>query len=296
MRLDDEAQTSVLLEKEIVGPKVTRYRIRAPAIARRRQPGQFVIVRLREGGERIPLTIVESDPPEGTITLIVQEVGKTTAEMAARLQPGDPILDVVGPLGHPTRIERVGSVLAVGGGIGIAPLYPIVRALRDAGNRVTTVLGARSRDLLILEREMGAASDEVRILTDDGSYGERGLVTDGIRAVVERGGKPDLCFAIGPVVMMRTCAALTKELGIRTVVSLNPIMVDGTGMCGGCRVTVGGETKFGCVDGPEFDAHAVDFEELTRRQRFYREQERVAYEAFLEDLRRGRPRAGGVCR
>ena len=270
-----------LLDKQVLAPKVTRYVIRAPDIARRRRPGQFVIVRLREGGERIPLTIADADETQGTITLVVQEVGKTTAEMA-RLESGSRFLDVLGPLGMPTHIERVGRVVAVGGGIGIAPLHPIVQSLRRAGNHVVGVLGARSRELIIMENEMRVACDRVRIVTDDGSYGDRGLVTDALKAEVGQNGKPDLCIAIGPLVMMRFVAALTRELGIRTLVSLNPVMVDGTGMCGGCRVTVGGQTRFVCVDGPEFDAHAVDFDELARRQRFYQPQERQSYQAFLE--------------
>ena len=271
-----------LLEKEVLAPKVTRYVIRAPDIARRRRPGQFVIVRMREGGERIPLTIADADENRGTITLVVQEVGKTTAEMAHLLEPGSRFLDVLGPLGMATHVERVGRVVAVGGGIGIAPLHPIVQAMRRAQNDVVGILGARTRDLIIMEREMKSACNRVRVVTDDGSYGDRGLVTDALKTEVAENGKPDLCIAIGPLVMMRFVAALTRELGIRTLVSLNPVMVDGTGMCGGCRVTVGGQTRFVCVDGPEFDAHAVDFDELARRQRFYQPQERQSYQAFLE--------------
>ena len=280
---DDAAPHGLLLEKDLIAPKVTRYRIRAPEIARRRKAGQFVIVRLREGGERIPLTIADADAERGTITLVVQEVGKTTAEMAHSMRPGDRFLAVLGPLGMPTHLERYGRVLAVGGGIGIAPLHPIAQGLRAAGNEVVGILGARNRELLIMEPEMRLACDRVRVLTDDGSYGEKGFVTDGVRSEAERHGKPALVVAIGPLVMMKAVANLTRELGVKTLVSLNPVMVDGTGMCGGCRVTVGGGTKFVCVDGPEFDAHEVDFDELARRQRFYAPQERESYQAYLAE-------------
>lgn len=283
MTANMQPEDRVLVTKQFLAPKVTRYVLRAPDIARRRRPGQFVIVRFRSDSERIPLTIADADVQAGTITLIVQEVGKSTAEMAHLAVEGEAFADVVGPLGMPTHIEKFGRVIGIGGGIGIAPLHPIVQAMRAAGNHVTAILGARSKDLLIMEDEMRRAADRVMVVTDDGSYGEKGLVTDALRAEVQAHGKPDLCVAIGPLVMMRATAALTKELGIRTLVSLNPVMVDGTGMCGGCRVTVGGETKFVCVDGPEFDAHGVDFDELLRRQRFYVPQERETYEAFLRE-------------
>lgn len=271
-----------LVDKAFIAPKVTRYVLRAPDIARRRRPGQFVIVRLREGGERIPLTIADADGAKGTITLIVQEVGRTTAEMAHLLKPGDVLLDLLGPLGMPTHVEKYGRVLAVGGGIGVAPLHPIAQALQLAGNEVVGILGARNQDLLIMEDELRRACARVRVMTDDGSRGEKGFVTDGIKSEAAAG-KVDLCVAIGPLVMMRAVSALTRELGIRTLVSLNPVMVDGTGMCGGCRVTVGGATKFVCVDGPEFDGHQVDYDELLRRQRFYQPQEKLSYEAFLQE-------------
>jgi ferredoxin--NADP+ reductase len=272
-----------VVEKQFLAPKVTRYVVVAPDVAKRRRPGQFVIVRMHPDSERIPLTIADGDAEAGTITLIVQEVGKSTAEMAHMLREGEVLADVVGPLGMPTHVEKLGRVLAVGGGIGIAPLHPIAQAFHKAGSHVVGILGARTKDLLILEAEMRRACDAVRVVTDDGSYGDKGLVTDAIRAEVEHNGKPDLCVAIGPLIMMRETAKLTKQLELRTLVSLNPVMVDGTGMCGGCRVTVGGETKFVCVDGPEFDAHGVDFDELLRRQRFYMPQERVSYETFLRD-------------
>jgi len=274
-----------LLEKETLAPKVTKYVIYAPEIARHRKAGQFVIVRIAEEGERVPLTIADADPEKGTVTLVVQEVGKTTAAMT-RLEVGKPILNVVGPLGRPTHVEKLNYVLGVGGGIGIAPLHPICQAFRAAGTHVEAILGARTKDLLILEDWMRKACDKVHICTDDGSYGEKGFVTHVLeRLIAER--KPDLVLAIGPLIMMKNVAKVTKPHGIKTMVSLNPIMVDGTGMCGGCRVTVGGKTKFVCVDGPELDAHEVDFDELLSRQRFYQEQEQLAYKRYLE--RAGHP-------
>jgi ferredoxin--NADP+ reductase len=234
-----------------------------------------VIVRVDEAGERIPLTIADADPDAGTITLVVQAVGKSTARMTA-LRPGDSLLDVVGPLGAPTHIPHCGTAAVVGGGIGIAPAHPIVQALRAAGNEVIAILGARSKDLLIMEAEMRRAADEVRICTDDGSYGRKGLVTDVLADLIAERGGLGFVFAVGPVPMMKYVSLLTQTHGIPTMVSLNPIMVDGTGMCGGCRVTVGGKTQFACVEGPDFDGHAVDFEELMQRQAFYREQEREA--------------------
>jgi ferredoxin--NADP+ reductase len=267
-----------LLKKAVLAPKVTEYVIRAPEIARRRQAGQFVIVRLSDDGERIPLTIADADPERGTVTLVVQEVGKTTAQMAA-LEVGATILDVVGPLGSATHIERLGYVLGVGGGIGIAPLHPICQAFRAAGSHVEAILGGRTREFVILEDWMRRAADQVHLCTDDGSYGEKGFVTVVLeRLLSER--RPDLVIAIGPLIMMKNVAKVTQPHGIKTMVSLNPVMVDGTGMCGGCRVTVGGKTRFVCVDGPEFDAHAVDYDELLSRQRFYLEQEKLAYERF----------------
>ncbi|HEY3359957.1 MAG TPA: sulfide/dihydroorotate dehydrogenase-like FAD/NAD-binding protein [Polyangia bacterium] len=269
-----------LLEKETLAPKVTRYVIRAPEIARRRRAGQFVIVRLSEDGERIPLTIADADAAAGTVTLVVQEVGKSTAEMA--LTPvGQAILDVVGPLGSATHVEKLDYVLGVGGGIGVAPLHPICQAYRASGARVEAILGARNKDLLILEDWMRKANDAVHVCTDDGSYGEKGFVTNVLERLIGVR-KPDLVVAIGPLVMMKNVAKVTQPHGIKTMVSLNPVMVDGTGMCGGCRVTVGGKTRFVCVDGPEFDAHAVDYDELLSRQRFYVEMEKQAYERFVQ--------------
>jgi NAD(P)H-flavin reductase len=273
-----------ILHKETLGPNVHRYRIDAPDIAKRRKAGQFVIIRVSDQGERIPLTIADADPDEGSITLIVQAVGKTTIELAAK-KIGDSIPDVVGPLGQATHIEKVGTVLIVGGGIGIAPIYPITQALKAAGNHIITILGARSKNLLIMEKDMEAVSDEFIVMTDDGSYGTKGMVTDGIKMIHERGTEIAECVAIGPPIMMKFVSLLTKELEIPTIVSLNPIMIDGTGMCGGCRVTVGGKTRFVCVDGPEFDGHQVDFDEMMRRLGMYKEHECRA----VEQLKRQRP-------
>ncbi len=273
-----------VLENTQLAEKVNRYRIYAPEIASRRQAGQFIILRVDANGERIPLTIADADPAAGTLTLVVQEVGKTTSRMT-RLKPGDKLMDVVGPLGSPTHIEKFGTVVVIGGGIGIAPAHPIVQALREAGNRVVSILGARTKSLLIMEDDMRRASDQVLICTDDGSYGIHGLVTDVLKERIESEGKPDLVFAIGPVIMMKFVCKLTAEYDIPTVVSLNPIMVDGTGMCGGCRVSVGGKSKFACVEGPEFDGHQVDFEELMKRQAFYQEQEKESYECYQAECR-----------
>jgi len=259
-----------------LGPNVKQFEIDAPRIARAQKPGQFVIIRLDDTGERIPLTIKGSDVARGTITIVVQGIGKTTIQLNA-LEEGDAILDVVGPLGKPSEVEKFGTVCVIGGGVGTAIALPTARALRDAGNRVIAILGARTRDLLILEDEVRAASDEVLIMTDDGSYGEKGLVTDKLREILPA---LDYVLAIGPIPMMRAVANATRETKIRTVVSLNSIMVDGTGMCGGCRVLIGGKSQFACVDGPEFDAHDVDFNVLVQRNAMYREQEKSALERY----------------
>jgi ferredoxin--NADP+ reductase len=272
-----------------LGPDVYRMDVRHPKLARKALPGQFVILRVTEDGERFPLTIADSDPQAGTIALIFAVVGKSTTLLAA-LEEGEAILDLAGPLGVPSEIQRFGCVLCVGGGIGAAPLYPIAKALKKAGNRVVTVLGARSRDLLILEREFAAFADEVRVATDDGSYGRKGFVTDVIGDLIGEGYALDKAWAIGPVPMMRAVSELTRQAGIPAVVSLNPIMVDGTGMCGGCRVIVGGEVKFACVDGPEFDGHLVDYDSLARRLTTYHGKERSDHEACRIGL--GRPHDG----
>lgn len=262
-----------VLRKELLSEGVYRFDVDAPRLAKKTQPGQFIILRVNEEGERIPLTVADFDREKGVITIIFQVVGAST-ELLASLKEGDEILDFVGPLGKKSEIEPgLGTVVCIGGGIGVAPVYPIARGLKEAGNKVISIIGARSKDILILEKEMRAASDETIVTTDDGSYGVKGFVTTALAQLVERGEKIDLVYAIGPVVMMKSVADATRPLGLKTIVSLNPIMVDGTGMCGGCRVQVGDETKFACVDGPEFDAHLVDFAGLRERQAMYRDQE-----------------------
>lgn len=270
---------SEVVEKEALSPQIVRLRIDAPVIARKRRPGQFVILRVHEKGERIPLTVVDSDPDMGTITLIFQVVGKTT-HMLSKLEKGEKILDLVGPLGKPTEIERFGTVVVVGGGIGAAVAYPIAKGMKDAGNRVITILGARNRGLLILEGELAKVSDEMIVTTDDGSYKRHGMVTEPLQELLEKG-EIDEVLAIGPVPMMRAVSEITKSYNVRTQVSLNPIMVDGTGMCGACRVNIAGRIKFACVDGPEFDGHQVDFSDLQMRLTAYREEEKESYEEFL---------------
>ena len=270
--------------KELIADGICRFIIEAPKIARKRKAGNFVIVRANETSERVPLTIVDSDALRGTITLIVQSVGKTT-HLLNSLNAGESLADVTGPLGHATPIERVGTVVCVGGGVGTAEVLPIARASREAGNTVISIIGARSKDLLILEQEMGETSDKLLVVTDDGSLGLRGLVTGPLKDLIERGVIINCVYAIGPLVMMRAVADLTRRFAIKTFVSLNPVMIDGTGMCGGCRVTVGGKTRFACVDGPEFDGHEVDFDILISRNRAYQQQERMALERFqLEQL------------
>jgi ferredoxin--NADP+ reductase len=269
-----------IVEAKRLGPGVKEFELMAPRIARKQQAGQFVIIRLHEHGERIPLTIKGSDPAKGTIRIVVQAVGKTTM-LLNELEAGDAILDVVGPLGKASEIEKFGTVVVIGGGVGTAIALPTAKALRDAGNHVISILGARTRELLILEEEVRDASSEVFIMTDDGSYGEQGLVTKKLAELVESRGV-DMVLAIGPVPMMRAVADATRERKIRTIVSLNSIMVDGTGMCGGCRVVVDGKSAFACVDGPEFDAHGVDFAILSQRNAMYREYEKDAVEMFIE--------------
>ncbi len=245
----------------------------APMIARKAQPGQFVILRVDEKGERIPLTIVDSDSGKGTITLVVHEVGRTTMKLGA-LNEGDSVIDIAGPLGNPSDIRKYGTVVCVGGGVGAALIYPEVRAFKNAGNRVISIIGARSKDLLIFRDEISAVSDEIFIATDDGSEGHHGFVSDVLGEILGKR-RVDLVFAVGPVPMMKAVADITRHK-VRTVVSLNPIMIDGTGMCGSCRVEIGGETKFACVDGPEFDAHLVDFDQLMTRNARYLAEERAA--------------------
>ncbi len=282
MTVDEVGVGYQIVSKRQLSENVFTIEVAAPLVARVRQPGQFIILGIsNDYGERIPLTIADADAERGTIRLIFQRVGKTTAELAD-LPVGYELDHVAGPLGRPTHIERFGTVVCVGGGIGNAPLLPIARAMKEAGNRVVSILGARTKDLLILEEEFRAISDEVILVTDDGSYGRKALVTEPLKELCERTDRPDLVVAIGPTVMMKFCSETTRPYGIRTVVSLNTIMVDGTGMCGGCRVEVGGETKFVCVDGPEFDGHAVNFDLMMQRLNAYRKQEQQAYEDYRE--------------
>jgi len=268
-----------ILAKRWLAPEIVQMEVYAPEIAERARAGQFFIVRVEEGGERIPLTLADWDPEAGTITLVAQVVGVTTAKLS-RKEAGERLADVVGPLGNPSEIGKFGTVVCVGGGVGVAPVYPIARAFKDAGNKVICILGARTRGLLFWEEQFAPVADRVLFATDDGSYGRKGLVTDPLRELLEAGEQVDLVYAVGPVVMMRAVSHLTLEYGVRTVVSLNPIMVDGTGMCGACRVTVGGRTRFACVDGPEFDGHQVDFVELMQRLRMYVDLEREAMERY----------------
>ena len=268
----------IVKREEMAEGTVILNEIEAPLIAKKARPGQFVILKAHEDGERIPLTMAETDPEKGTITIIYMVVGKSTA-LFRDLKTGDAYQDVIGPLGKPTHVENVGDVICVGGGTGVAVLHPITRAMKAAGNHVTCIIGARSKDLLILEDKMRSASHDLRVCTDDGSYGHHGFVTDIVKEVLEQK-KIQLVVAIGPVPMMKAVTRITKAYGVPTMVSLNPIMIDGTGMCGGCRVTVGGETKFACVDGPEFDGHQVNFDELMLRLQAYCEEEKRCHEAY----------------
>jgi len=275
-----------ILSKTILGPNVKAYRIEAPLIAQAAKPGQFVIIRLHERGERIPLTIADWDPQAGTITLVVQEVGKTTKEMGERYGVGDCILNVVGPLGTPSEIRRYGTVICVAGGVGIAPIYPIARALKEAGNRVIGIAGARAKELFFWLDRLKEVTDELFVTTDDGSFGRKGVVTDPLRELLaER--KVDHVWAIGPAVMMKFCSLVCQENEVPVTVSLNPIMVDGSGMCGACRVEVGGETKFACVDGPEFDGTKVNWDLLLARLSAFREEEKRSLERYLGRTKEG---------
>ncbi|MFH0765265.1 MAG: sulfide/dihydroorotate dehydrogenase-like FAD/NAD-binding protein [Calditrichota bacterium] len=273
-----------IIKKQVLAEGVKDIWVEAPQIARKRLAGQFVVVRVNERGERIPLTIVDSDAESGTLRLIFQEVGKTTYLLGDQ-DVGDYIQDVVGPLGKPTHVEKFGTVVCIGGGIGVAPVFPIAKALKAEGNRVLSIIGARTRDLLILEEEMRNVSDKLIVTTDDGSYMIKGFVTDALQSLIDQGEKINQVVAIGPVVMMRAVSRLTQKYNLPTVVSLNSTMVDGTGMCGGCRVTVGAKTRFVCVEGPEFDGHQVDFDELMQRQNAYLSQERDSAERYLKEHR-----------
>ena len=262
-----------IVDAAFIAPNIKRFVIEAPRIARKQRPGQFVILRRYEHGERIPLTIERSDPARGTINIVVQSAGKTT-HLLNSLEAGDSILDVVGPLGKPSEIENFGTVVVMGGGVGTAMAYPTAAALKKAGNRVISIVGARNKELVILERELAEVSDTLLITTDDGSYAHKGFVTDKLRDLIKFGTQIDLVLAIGPIPMMKAVADVTRNAHIRTIVSLNPIMIDGTGMCGGCRVLIGSKSEFACVDGPEFDAHRVNFDVLIQRNAMYREAER----------------------
>lgn len=269
-----------IIKKEELGASLKLIKIYAPLVARKALAGQFVILRIHEQGERVPVTIADFDRTEGTITCVFQEVGRTTKELGA-FNEGECLKDFVGPLGVPSHIEKYGRVACVGGGVGVAPVHPIARALKEAGNEVISIIGARNKDLIFWEDRMRAASTELRVTTDDGSYVRKGFVTDLLKELIEEKGI-DFCLAIGPLPMMRAVCDLTKNYGIKTVVSINTLMVDGTGMCGCCRVTVGGETKFACVDGPEFDGHQVDFDEMARRSVTYKDQEKISLDLYAE--------------
>ncbi len=271
----------IVNREEMAQGTIVLNEIEAPRIARKAKPGQFVILQANEKGERIPLTMADVDPEKGTITIIYMIVGKSTA-LFATMKTGESYYAVIGPLGKATHIEKIGKVVCVGGGTGIAVLHPITRGLKEAGNEVITILGSRSKDLLILEDKMAKVSDTLHICTDDGSKGHHGFVTDVLKDVLEKE-DINLVVAIGPVPMMKFVSMITKEKNVETMVSLNPIMVDGTGMCGGCRVSVGGQTKFACVDGPEFNGHEVDYDELTKRLQAYQENEKMSFEAFKEN-------------
>jgi ferredoxin/flavodoxin---NADP+ reductase len=268
-----------IVKKSVIGPNVKQIIVEAPDIAKNAKAGQFIVLRVNAKGERIPLTIAGRDEKNGLITIIFQEVGKTTHSLGA-LNEGDSISDILGPLGHATEITKSGTVVCIGGGVGVAEILPVASAFSAAGNRVIGIIGARNKDLLILENEMKGACEKLYVTTDDGSYGEKGFVSDVLRRLIADGTHIDEVYAIGPVPMMRVVANVTKEHAIKTVVSLNPIMVDGTGMCGACRVSVGGKTYFACVDGPEFDAHQVNWEELTARLSLFKSEEKKALEKY----------------
>ena len=268
-----------ILEKNDLAAKVSRYVIAAPDVAKKAKAGQFIILRIYDDGERIPITLADWDPNEGTITLYVQAIGKTTI-MLSMMKAGDALMDIVGPLGIPSHVEKGKTLVAIGGGFGIAAIHPIVRTHKMTGNRTISIIGARTKELMLMEKEMRAISDELRIATDDGSYGVKGFVTTVLKGMLDEKEHIDVVLAIGPVVMMRAVADLTRPFGVQTLVSLNPIMMDGTGMCGACRVVVNDKMQFACVDGPEFDAHHVDFALLMARQKMYSPQEKISLEIF----------------
>jgi len=279
-----------IVNAQFIAPGIKRFVIEAPRIARKQRPGQFVILRICENGERIPLTIEKSDPEHGTVNIVVQAIGKTT-HLLNSLETGDSILDIVGPLGKPSEIANYGTVVTIGGGVGTAMAYPTAAAMKRAGNKVISILGGRNKDLVILEDEMRGVSDTVFVTTDDGSYSDKGLVTDKLRQLIENGTRIDLVLAVGPIPMMRAVADMTRKEHIRTMVSLNPIMIDGTGMCGGCRVLVEGKSEFACVDGPEFDAHRVDFAVLVQRNAMYRDAEKRSMDEYRQQVEARKPEA-----
>jgi len=268
-----------IVDKQNLADSVSLFKIEAPEIAKKRKAGQFVVLRIDEKGERFPLTLAESDPKSGTITIVAQAIGKSTNYLNS-LKAGDSILDIVGPLGKPTHIEKYGTVVCVGGGVGIAEVYPIAKALKEAGNKVISILGARDKSLIIFEDQIKSISDEVYVTTDNGSYGEKGFVTYPLKRLIDSR-KIDFVLAVGPTIMMKVVADATKEKNVKTFVSLNTIMLDATGMCGVCRVTVGGKSQLACVDGPEFDGHLVDFDELMKRQKIYLTEEKQSLDLFL---------------
>ena len=275
----------ILLNQNLV-PNIHLFKVAAPSVAKKAQPGQFVIIRIDERGERIPLTIADWNEKEGSVSIVFMEVGTATHRLAL-LQAGDYIANFIGPLGLPTHIEKFGTVVCVAGGFGAAVIVPIARAMRKAGNRVISIMGARNKGLIFWEERLGSVSDQLIVTTDDGSYARKGLVTEPLKELLEAGERVDRVIAIGPSIMMKFCAKTTEPFGVKTIVSLNPIMVDGTGMCGCCRVSVGGETKFACVDGPEFDGHQVDWDLLFARQRIYLDEERQSFEEWQSQVAAG---------
>lgn len=276
-----------IVNAEFIAPDIKLFKIKAPYIAEKRKPGQFVVLRVHELGERIPITIADADINDGTITIIVQGIGKTTKHLN-KLEAGDHIHDLAGPLGKPSHIDKFGRVVCISGGVGTAEALPIAKALKEAGNEVISIIGARTRDLIITEKEMADRTDEVIITTDDGSYGKKGFVTHALQELLDQGKKVDFILAIGPLPMMKSVSEMTRPLNIPTMVSLNSIMIDATGMCGGCRATVGGKTVFVCVDGPEFDGHQVDFSVLENRQKIYIDEEKTSLKKFEEECRLGK--------
>jgi NAD(P)H-flavin reductase len=275
-----------IISRETLATKIHLFKIEAPAVARKAQPGQFVVVRVDERGERIPLTIADWDEKEGSVSMVFMEVGATTFRLA-QLKAGESIADFVGPLGVPSDIEKFGTVVCVAGGVGVAVITPIAKALKENGNNIISILGARSKDLLFWEDKLCNASHQLIVTTDDGTYGRKGVVTEPLKELLESGEKVDRVIAIGPTVMMKFCAKTTQPFGVKTIVSLNPIMVDGTGMCGCCRVSVGGATKFACVDGPDFDGHQVDWDLLAARQRIYLDEEKRSFERWQAEMAKG---------